>query len=354
MKSFKLMVGFLTLASLAGCNTLSQREDGLPELPKFLMHKAVGTSYYVDTLYQSRGNAYCVLQNPDYGQRILYDNDKIYASSPLMNIDSVSGSTYRISMLWRSADVDFANPATLQLADTVVPRYAEFERIVKGYSIAHPLYAMYGYTVDVPDRDVPDREPLELWLAKQLGSKAPDGNKVDFKEIGEACSQKFFNAISEDGDEAPEQSADLYSADFTSVYCYVPGKYVTYLCYNYGFVGGAHGMYNIRMATYSFESRQGVTLSNLFKPDSESAIRDLIYQSMASDPTYAAAHNVSTVEGVKAELKAMNIDELPLPEPALMPEGIVFCYQPYEIGPYSDGAYQFIVPWSAAADYLIR
>ncbi len=352
MKSIKFLIGTLALASLTACNSLSQREDGLPDLPKFLMHKALGNSYYVDTLYVKKGNAYCVLQNPEYGQRILFDNNKIYASSPLMDIDSVSPDCYSISMLWRSVDVDFSKPESLQLIDTVVPSNDAFKREVKGYSVSEPLYAHYGLTMDMPKGEVPQQKQVDRWLASQLGCTETAESKVDFDKIGEDCSLKFFESISKEGDEAPEQSVDLYSADFCTAYYYNKSDYVTYLYYNDAYVGGAHGMYNIRLITYSFSKGEGITLENAFKPGSEANLRELIFEAIAKDTRYAQSHGVSTVDEVKRELEAMNIKELPLPQPALLPEGIVFCYQPYEIGPYSDGAYQFIVPWEAASDIL--
>lgn len=316
----------------------------------------MGASYYVDTLYMDGANAYCVLENPDYGQRILYDNKRVYADNPIMSIDSIDGPLYRISLLSRSVDVNFERPETLQLIDSVVPRYADFEMMEHGYSIDHPLYAVYGYSVDVPGSKVPDRDSLSRWLAVQLGDSAAMASqaRVDFKQLGENNSSSFFNQLSQEGDEAPEQSMDLYSGDFYSVYYYNPATYVTYMCYSYEYLGGAHGLTGINLATYSFAHHEGVTIDNLFKPGSDSAVRDLIYESMVNDPEYASSHKVSTVQEVKAELANMDISEIPLPQPALMPEGILFCYQPYEIGPYSDGAHQFLVSWEAAKPYLAK
>lgn len=352
MKTNSLIIIATLAAILSGCNSVAQREDGLPELPKFLMDKALGASYYVDTLFAGRGNAYCVLQNPEYGQRILYDNDRVYASSPLMTIDSISPAVYKISQLARSAEVNFTNPATLQLIDTVVPRYGQFKRYVKGFMEHTPLAAAYGFTLDMPGKDVTAHKQVERWLVDVTGCGIAEQAKIDFGEVSEGCAKKFFDSISRDGDEAPEQSEDLYSADFYSVYCYIPDSYVTYLCYSYSYTGGAHGMYNIRLVTYSFGDKAPVTLDTLFKPGTDSDVRELIIESMAADPAYARSHNITTVAGVKTELAAMNIAELPLTQPALLPEGIVFCYQPYDIGPYSDGAYQFVVPWAAVEPYL--
>ncbi len=341
MKPIDLIAGVLSVATLVGCNGQGQRDDGLPRLPRFLEHKVLGANYHVDTLYQSSGNAYCVLQNSEYGQRMLYDDEKVYASNPLMTIDSLSETSCRISMLSRSVIVDFAKPSTLQQIDTVVPSYPEFETCSHGYSISEPLRAVYGYNVEVPKRDMPDRKPLERWLASILTDSVQSG-KTDFDKIGEINSKRYFESISQDGYEAPEQWADLFSVDSYSVYYYSPARYVTYLDYNYSYMGGAHGMYCIRLATYSFEKKDGITLDNMFKPDSRPAILDLIRQSISQDSVFAPCYDEA----------AMRVGDMPLPQPALLPEGVVFCYQPYEISLYSDVAYQFMVPWPAIAPYL--
>lgn len=340
-----LLPGVAMVAMLVGlgvemesCNNRAQREDGLPELPKFLMHKAMGDTYYVDTLYTEGDNSYCLLRNPDYGQCILFDNDHIYAENAQLDFVPDSGAVYEMTLLLRSAKVNFADKASIQTAvDSVCPEYQGYKQFQKGYDIEHPVKAVYGITVDLPETE---NHKLELWLAREMGDTISiDTGMADFKEIGKRNAAAFFEEL-----EAPSQM-ELYAGDSYTVYYSCP-DYVTYLGYTYYFTGGAHGMYGLYLTTYDLKKNEGVDRENLFKEGSEEQLRELLYEGLLEDSSFTDTHDVKSTADVKASLAQMGVDELPIPQPALLPNGVAFCFQPYEIGPYSDGAYQLLIPYS--------
>lgn len=322
---------------MESCNSRAQREDDLPELPKFLMHKALGDNYYVDTLYTDGDNSYCLLRNPEYGQQVLFDNDRIYAENAQLELSPDSGAMYEMSLLFRKATVDFRDKQSVEAAvDSVCPVYEGFKQFQKGYDIEHPVKANYCLTVDVPD---PANYDLELWLAREMGDTiSMDTKVVEFPEIGRRNATAFFNEL-----DAPS-TVELYAGDSFTVY-YACEDYVTYLGYTYYFTGGAHGMYGLYLSTYDLKKGEGVDRDNLFKADCSSELRDLLYGELLNDSEFVSAHDVKTIEDVKKALEQMGVDEIPIPQPALLPDGVAFCFQPYEIGPYSDGTYQVIVPY---------
>ncbi len=108
----------------------------------------------------------------------------------------------------------------------------------------------------------------------------------------------------------------------------------------YAYNGGAHGTYGTWHTNYNTLNGQMITLETLFKNDSEKNLISLLKTKLKQK--YKTNN-----------LDAVNLDEVFVPENIQISfGGIIFHYNPYEIGPYSLGAPEVFIPYSELKPYL--
>lgn len=146
-------------------------------------------------------------------------------------------------------------------------------------------------------------------------------------------------------------------------------KFATFSVYEYNRVGIGHGMYTETFHT--FDMKNGTELSNddIFKPRTLDKVKTLLFEVMAKDPKYSEWNqDITSASDVQARIEGWRepnplldgteweepkkTSDFILPEGALTDSGIVFSFQPYEIGCWAEGAYHFIVPYEKLRPYL--
>ena len=121
---------------------------------------------------------------------------------------------------------------------------------------------------------------------------------------------------------------------------YETPKIVTYNANTYTYLGGAHGSsFNIGQ-TFNAETGAEIGL-DMFRPDSLARVNNLIKAELMK------YFNATTAQELKDAL-LINPDTLPLPVAplTLMPDGVSFIYQQYEIAPYAEGMPNGIIPYT--------
>jgi len=115
---------------------------------------------------------------------------------------------------------------------------------------------------------------------------------------------------------------------------YVSKRYVTlYISTNF-YAYGAHDLPLERYITFDLKKKERVTNELLFKPKELSAVKDVLEQIM-----HESGHSLG---------------ENLLPDAALMDEGVVFSFQPYQIGSYDEGIFHYLVPRSILKPFVVK
>ena len=129
--------------------------------------------------------------------------------------------------------------------------------------------------------------------------------------------------------------------------------YVTLLTQHYEYLGGAHGMTLVAGTTFSKAdgSRQGWSM--LTRTDTPEFLR-LIREGVRSYFQDVCDHPLSDEE--LSDMLFLDSDEsqIPLPStpPYLLPDGVAFIYQQYEIAPYAAGLPSFTIAYDDIRPFL--
>jgi len=117
---------------------------------------------------------------------------------------------------------------------------------------------------------------------------------------------------------------------------------VTYLMTTYVYLGGAHGSSTTVGQTFRASDGTELTVSDLFRPDSLPAVRNLVKRGLMSQ-----YFQVASAEELRAGL-LIDPDTLPLPAnpPYFEKDGVTFTYQQYEIAPYAAGMPECTLPYA--------
>lgn len=128
-------------------------------------------------------------------------------------------------------------------------------------------------------------------------------------------------------------------------------KYITYNCFSYAYLAGAHGSsfdhsFNIVKAT-------GKLLTETVDTTQVKKLQPLLRKGVISYLNEYNKEDPVTDKNLNEYLFIENgIIPLPANTPCLTKDGIHFAYQQYEIGPYAMGIVEFTVPYADIKPYL--
>lgn len=348
MKNIGFTIVFVGLAmSLASCGKDTDgKEEAIPGvIPPDVASLIIGDSFIKDTLYASEETNYIYIDNPDFSQHIIYGPEGVILNSPSVYLDSVSPHRFVVNNLLGSLNVDFAQPVSVAALVAENPQYSGFENIVVWGRNASGQNANYSLTIDVPTPKYAFSDSIIRWLKVCVDSTM--STVPTLSQIGVNLKKAFFGLYKK------KESQFAYS-DSRSILVYeVTDDYITWQDWFYGFRGGAHGISANRFITFDRKRCAPVKFETHFKPGCEDAVRELIYEALAADEDFMAKARLTSLSQVKTYV-SNNLDgeSLPIPNPGLLRIGVVFSYQPYDIGPYSDGAFQLVIPYDRIREYM--
>lgn len=305
----------------------------------------IGNQYSLDTLYSFPGQAYVYVNNPDFTQNIIYDKDGIILNSPTVRLDSMAPSRYKIHNLLQSVDVDFSHPESVRSLKDAFPVYPEFTTVAMGDTSATGQKAVFAYAVDDPSGKVPHSSKVKAWVEKCIDDTLAFNENI--QAIGSVLEKAFMG-------DYPERESDLtYSYSRSLLAYFMSTDYVTYQDFFYDFRGGAHGMYGNRFVSYDLKRNAPVSYASLFKPGVEDEVRELIYEALAEDDDFMNSHRLTSLSQLKTYFSDyLDGEPISIGDPGILPVGVVFSYQPYEIAPYSDGNFFAVIPYEKLAGLM--
>ena len=122
-------------------------------------------------------------------------------------------------------------------------------------------------------------------------------------------------------------------------------KYVTCQKYMIRYTGGAHEYYKESLHSYDYIHQKKMDWEYLFEEQFRKNVWELLCEAALENEKYKTCFADDNPEDVKMRLE----HEMEL---GLVEDGIVFSYQPYQIGSFADGTFHFIVPYYKLNPYM--
>lgn len=160
---------------------------------------------------------------------------------------------------------------------------------------------------------------------------------LPLKTALDSAAAQLYATLKSDHEEgfAPGMS---YTTELTSEVILQTAKLLSLQMDGYTFSGGAHGYYYTVLNTFDIGSAESVLLTELITDTA--ALRPLL------ERAFVDAH---AEEIADAKLEDLLLDpEQPLPMPVnfcIVPSGIRFMYNPYEVAPYAVGQTDIVLSW---------
>jgi len=131
------------------------------------------------------------------------------------------------------------------------------------------------------------------------------------------------------------------------------GNYITYRVYSYCYTGGAHGYMEEYYLTFDVHTGHILGTADIIKAEKvESVINNLEKKTQRAHHSSAYLADLPQIRSDSMVVTKEYIDGKFYPRPALTEHGMVFSYQPYEIGSFSEGIIHFVIPYSEISNIL--
>lgn len=223
-----------------------------------------------------------------------------------------------------------------------------------------PLISGFRMMIDYPSEASTTNDAIRFWMSEEIG------DLIDSKEAQMPNeSRGIYIPIN---DSSPTAIYDFYKKEYCRLYTKEDSAHnsfsadicigeqmnsenvLTYYVGKYFFAGGNHGILN----TYfkSFDKRTGnvFTIENVFKKGAIDKVLKLLHKRIGK--IYSERHE-GEVFTLPLPNKLNDVDSgdevdyfyFPNSGIGLLPEGIAFCYQAYEIDAYAFGDYNIIIPY---------
>jgi len=173
---------------------------------------------------------------------------------------------------------------------------------------------------------------------EKAASAIEDWNVIDLSVL---------DAMAEEAAEVKKDFGYLmdYSDDTDIYVARADGAVISFKSSNYSYMGGAHGMSGLFGDTFDVESGEKISIDELmdnadgFKTFARKYIFDEIQEKYADDvfPEY---------ESILSDMWNENLNWY------MDGSGLVIIFNPYDLGPYAAGTFEFHIPYSALEDYM--
>lgn len=190
-------------------------------------------------------------------------------------------------------------------------------------------------------------------------SKAtPEQIAAHYANEHERLYRKEFDEVDEEGRKMGPKYDYLFKMN--PAWRSKDGKYVTYRFYTFYYTMGMHGFMEEYYLT--FDNTTGCLLGakDLLKSDKsvsviailEKKINDYKHEYMSDEIHFTADLDSETLEANSSAIVKETINGKLYPRPAMTENGIVFTYQPYEMGAFTEGVIHFLIPYTEIKQFL--
>ena len=357
---------------------------------------------WIDTIMFARGHSFGYSGDISDWDGWYYDTVRV-GEDFMLRYDRVGPFTLRLNLITRQTTVDLGSPDAAGRIKSFLSPIAGFKRFHKKYivsldSVYDEDYGMMrswgeiSFLADYADTSEPNADKINRYMVElvcktcntkmrepalsnlflshkqaQHSRKKNDGITENMTVLSDFIRDRTIKGWKKEDDLAYIGSASSHLD--VRVHIANPG-FVTFSVYDYSRMGTGHGGYTATFHTYDMKAGKKLSNNDLFKSQSLDKVKWLLFEVMAKDSLYSVRHDVKNAtevqelfEGPKSsepspedpEWERAEIDsEFKLPQGALTHSGVVFSFQPYEIGCWAEGAYHFIIPYQKLTPYLSK
>lgn len=354
-----------------------------PPIPKFLTNYMDSTWWSADTICVVNGKAYYRAYD-EYGRTsAIYTLSELLCEDPTLTYDSVdtkSKTKFRIRTAYKSLFVDFANKEDVRKLKAMIPHYSSVQHFRKDYFSKTGNVVLYHFEVDYPKSSITYCDVIRQWLIKKVNESltndedVPEANAIyigynkrnlnqwtfkgdinDIKAVGRFASNRYFETKKQEyGEDIHDYPCALFF-DLSLRLISTNGKYYSYQKQTHEYNGGAHGLYTENIVSLDPKTNEEIDWKYLFVPGCDDKIFTLYYNAVKNDPHYIKAISAMYLSKSEAQFKecmCLENGQNIMPKPGLTDTGVVFSYQPYEIGSFADGTFHFTIPYKDLKPYM--
>lgn len=344
-----------------------------PVIPTCVKQLLKDSDWSADTICVVDGKAYYLAHDGYYRTSVIYSEDGIIVSNPVLLIDSFapgSKEKFYVSVVGKTVTANFSDKRSIN-------KLASLSQVLPGFCrYRHDTIAdfgktvLYSFAVDFPTSKVKNAGAITKWLVKlvERSQSAEESLPVpsalyigynkrmndgliyrgeinDSEQIGRfAVSHYFAIKKGEYGDIDEDYPSTLF-ADLNLQAVVYNKRYVTYQEYTHDYNAGMHGFYTERLVSYDHVHRQEIDCVYLFKPERMKDVLLILIEEAMKTPQYNEWEpNIMEYVANKDE-DGNQTGGFTLPTPGLSEDGIVFSFQPYAISCFAAGTFHFTIPY---------
>ena len=190
-------------------------------------------------------------------------------------------------------------------------------------------------------------------------SKAtPEQIAAHYAKEHERLYRKEFDEVDEEGRKLGPKYDYLFKMN--PAWRSKDGKYVTYRFYTFYYTMGMHGFMEEYYLTFDNVTGRLLGAEDLLKSGKfnsvieilEKKINDYKHEYMSDEIHFTADLDSETLEANSSAIVKENIKGKLYPRPAMTENGMVFTYQPYEMGAFTEGVIHFLIPYNDIKHFL--
>ena len=248
--------------------------------------------------------------------------------------------------------------------DTEIQMYAEFPTEVNvtnshiRYWISNQIYRTIGYLIESLHYYDEDGEPFGCYMANN--DIDPDNMLNYYGDLFKNMYKKYIHhtvEVDDGGGLSMNQSFYLQA---------VLPHYLTYLHHDSQItIGAAHGGYNYNYISFDKETGRQITANDLFRQESMHQLKTLLLNAIYKEfnghnGIYYKDLNTFLVESDMISFIGCDentpieiaIDSIPLDHVALLNEGVIFTFLPYEIASFGQGPTWVVLPYGEISQFM--
>ena len=170
-----------------------------------------------------------------------------------------------------------------------------------------------------------------VYLAANADASLP------LKPALDSAASQLFNLLKGDNEAGSELDMS-YSMELNSKILLQNDHWLSVEMNGYSFTGGAHGYYYTVLNTFDLKTAESLRLSDLVSDTT--ALRSML------ETAFVKAHQADMPDAKLEDLLLMPDERLALPlNYCLLPTGIRFLYNPYEVAAYAIGQTDILLTW---------
>lgn len=306
----------------------------------------------LDTLCKV-GGKFVYVGRDRYGRKtVVFDDKKLFEEFPMLdypNFRMVKEFSCKISTMGKTLLVDFSDSTSIAQLSALGKIHPEFTRYRKDTLAVCADTVKFFITADFPNSFHEKAKEIEKWLINldYGGLLEEDTTTVIVKDKDAWWNILAGRVLQELCLDESHYSVPIFLYHSIDLHAHIlTDKFVTYQKYISYYTGGMHGYYKECLNSFDFIHQENVDWNYLFEEQYNEKIWDLLTEVAFEDEKYKNSHDDYDLEDVRSQLQGDDVDL------GLGDEGVVFSYQPYEIGSFADGTFHFTISYEKLKPYL--